>query len=248
MTNIRYLPNAPATEALIDIKVKLPSDFDINIFDSINEDFLLRNFPEKEKQDEYSAKFGVEDARPVAKTSTKGTRGFFYKSEDGKNIAQFRKDGFTFNRLKPYTRWKEILSNAKRLWNIYLEYAKPVKITRIGTRYINHIKLPLPIEDFSEYLTAPPQIPEGMPKFFNGYLSRIRLKDPSQNIDVNVTQAIEEGTEENTITLILDIDAFINKPFSPEDQEVWEAFGKLRNMKNQVFFSSLKEKTLNMFS
>ncbi len=38
-----------------------------------------------------------------------GIQGYFYKSDDGKNIARFRKDGFTFSRLKPYTDWESVL-------------------------------------------------------------------------------------------------------------------------------------------
>lgn len=246
MTEVRHLPKAPITEALIDLKVKISPDFDINIFDSIDEKFLEK-FPLKEKQEEYSAKFSVKETKPITKTGTKSIKGFFYKSEDGKNIVQFRRDGFTFNRLKPYTEWREIRNNAKRLWEIYLKYANPVKVTRIGTRYINHIKIPLPIKDFSSYLTAPPQVPEGMPQLFSGYLSRMRLKEPSENIDVNVTQAIEEGTEKGIVTLILDIDAFSNRIFDPDEPNIWKNFEILRNIKNQVFFSSLTPKTINMF-
>ncbi len=48
----------------------------------------------------------------------------FSKTPDRLNVAQFRRDGFTFNRLRPYTKWEEIRPEALRLWQLYTAKAK----------------------------------------------------------------------------------------------------------------------------
>ncbi len=244
MAEIRHLPNAPITEALIDIRTKLPKGFDISGFENLSEKALER-LPKKEVQSEYSAKLNIKE-KNISTDPEQTKRGVFYRSEDEKNIVQFRRDGFTFNRLKPYTNWEDIIDEAKTYWQIYQKHGQPVKITRLGTRYINHIKLPLPINDFSDYMTSPPQIPEGMPNLLNSYLSKISLQEPSNQIHVNVIQAIEKGEKDKYITLIFDTDSFINKMFEP-DSNIWSKFDDLRKMKNKVFFNSLTEKTINLF-
>lgn len=244
MAETTYLNNAPITEALIDIRAKLPSDFDIEVFKSLDE-VDLEKFPLKEKQKEFSANFKVERDKPLIKSASEDIRGYIYRSEDQKNIVQFRRDGFTYNRLKPYTKWEDVIDVAKNLWSIYVKYAKPLKVTRIGTRYINQIKLPFPVRDFSDYMAAPPQNPYKNGSI-SGYLNRIKLTDKQEEIDVNITQTLEKGTEKETITLLLDIDAFINREYDPDDFKIWNHFEKLRIKKNDVFFDSITPKTINL--
>ena len=74
---------------------------------------------------------------------------------------QFRINGFTFNRLKPYTSWGDILPQVKDLWSLYIDIASPESITRIAVRYINNIEIPKPDNIvFSDYLKVPPKIPD----------------------------------------------------------------------------------------
>ena len=240
------LTNPPITEALVDIRVKHPSGFNINSFDDLNED-KLRDFPVKELQNEYSADVKVKpDKEPHLSAKSRGIRGFIYKTEDKKNIVQFRKDGFTFNRLKPYTNWEEFIAIAEKLWGIYLEKSTPLKVTRIATRFINQIKLPLPIEDFSDYMTTPPQNPLKN-DVITGFLSRIQLHDLKDEIRTNIIQTLEKGTEAGEITLLLDIDTYISKDFSPQENLFWNRFDKLRKKKNDLFYSSITEKTINLY-
>lgn len=245
MAEKKYLPNAPITEALIDIRAKLPDDVDVHTFKVLDEPFLNK-FPQQEIQNKITADFRVEKNKPLIDAKSEGVKAYIYRSEDKKNIVQFRRDGLTYNRLKPYTNWEELIFAAKELWDIYTKHSKPLTVTRIATRYINHIKLPLPLNDFSQYMTVPPKNPiKNNP--ISSYLNRIKIFDAEQEIGVNITQALEKGADKKSITLLLDIDAYINKNFDPTDSLIWDNFEKLRNKKNDVFFSSLTDNTINMF-
>jgi uncharacterized protein (TIGR04255 family) len=167
MAKITQLTNAPITEAIIDFRIEPEKEFPL---DKLSE---LKNkiggiYPKHEPRNLIESRFEIEPSQRQISQSTKekGLYGFFFKSEDEKTITQFRVNGFTFNRLKPYTSWDMIFSEAKRLWNFYVDIICPELVTRIAVRYINHMNLPLtaPVEGFSRYLTAPPPVPGDLPK------------------------------------------------------------------------------------
>ncbi len=115
----RHLKNAPLTEALIDIRVSLPSIFDPEEFLSLSND-ISEKYTKSEPRQLFTATFGLEAGKPFTKpTESKGIHGYICKSEDGKDVVQFRIDGFTFSRLNPYSEWGTVLSEAKRLWLIF---------------------------------------------------------------------------------------------------------------------------------
>ena len=66
------------------------------------------------------------------------------KSHDGLSIAQFRIDGFTYNRLRPYPSWEDILPEAIRLWRIYVATVVPEGIARAAVRYVTALNCRLP--------------------------------------------------------------------------------------------------------
>ncbi len=65
-----------------------------------------------------------------------------YVSEDEVKLVQFRLDGFTFNRSKPYTSWEQVFPEAFGLWKEYVSLAAPEFVNRIAVRYINRLDLP----------------------------------------------------------------------------------------------------------
>ena len=93
--------------------------------------------------------------------------------------------------MEPYQDWKSIRDEAKRLWDIYSPIAGIEAISRIAVRYINALKIPLPLSDFREYLTASPEVPEGLPQAVSDYLSRLVIHDPTLNVNCNLTQALQ---------------------------------------------------------
>ena len=119
MVDIRHLSNAPIAEALIDLRVQLPVDFDIKSFEVLKNK-LNKEYPYVEEQRSFQGKLGLESGKPISEIFDRGHIGYIFKSNDELNIAQFRIDGFTFNRLKPYTTWEDIHDKTEQLWNDYI--------------------------------------------------------------------------------------------------------------------------------
>lgn len=247
MAKKRHLANAPITEAIIDFKAKLPLDFKVEQF-SILKEKLSDRYPILEGHKEIQTGMEIKDGIQVAQfTKDMGLQGFFFKSADKCNVAQFRVNGFTFNRLKPYTSWDEVFKEASELWGIYVETASPELITRIAVRYINHLKLPLPMTEISQYLTAPPPIPDDIPKNVISFLTRVVVDDPKLGLMANIIQVLEKSVDPHYAMVIIDIDVYKQDEFKIDDEQIWSIFKKLRNMKNTIFFNSITEDAAELF-
>jgi uncharacterized protein (TIGR04255 family) len=247
MAKNRHLKNAPITEAVIDFRTKLPSEFNIKDFLSLKQEFRDR-FPKIQERRFIKSEFKIPDGTHVPTIKKdEGIHGYFFRPEDGKKVAQFRIDGFTFSLLKPYTEWKIFRDEAIELWKFYLDKSLPEALTRIALRYINHLEIPLPITNFSEYLTAPPNVPKDLPGDISGFLSKVVISDPKLDISANIIQALEKSINPNYIIIILDIDVYKQKDFGIKNGDIWSTFDKLRDFKNEIFFNSITEKTARLF-
>ena len=242
MPTPRHLRNAPITEALLDIRVKAaqatnPANFSLP-------PSLQDAFPKREELRAATIELQFTPKKPPA-VEEHGLQGFFFKSEDERVIAQFRTDGFTLNRLKPYTSWDDFFSRAKELWNSYIATAHPEAVTRVALRYINHIPLPSDGGHLANYMRVPPQIPEELPQDLGAFFWRITIHNVEESLSAHITQSLEFSNE--VFTLLIDIDAFRNVDWTPNDPRVYEALNSLRGFKNRIFFGLLTDEAIRRF-
>jgi uncharacterized protein (TIGR04255 family) len=250
MAQPRPLDKPPVREAIIDIAIipQLPPDK--LLFEPFVE-VLRRDFPVVEQTRRFSGEFEIlPDQSLVPKPTLEEFHGYLFRTDDRLNVAQFRVDGFSFNKLAPYKDWEEVFPKALELWKIYLEHLKPQKISRLAVRYVNEIKLPLGNKGIEEFLERPPRLPENFSKgsLINYFLDRLGFFDSDLRVSVNLTQAYEGVFNEEGISIILDIDCYTNEDVSPKDFEsLREVFGRLRALKNQIFFGSITEEAVKLF-
>ena len=117
--------------------------------------------------------------------------GWVYRADAA--VAQFRVDGFTFNKLEPYTTWENVFGEAARLWQIYAQTAQPLEIARLAVRYINRLRLPGPAE-LGQYLEAPPVLPPPIPQAVREFLTRIIVED-GNGASAILIQALEASLD-----------------------------------------------------
>src|SRR3972149_10406421 len=128
------LPNAPITEALVDIRCKLPKGFKVDQFKSIGSK-ITREYPIEKTMKFHETKIDVKDREQSVPTPDK-INGYRYESSNGTKIVQLRDDGFTFNRLKPYKNWDEVREEALQLWSYYKELVQPVFISTRNYQFL----------------------------------------------------------------------------------------------------------------
>jgi len=173
--------------------------------------------------------------------------GLWLKSEDEKTIAQFRPDGFTLNRLKPYTSWDLISVEALRLWAVYLDLAKPQAVTRLALRYINHLNLPGPVADLAEYIVEAPRLPGTTPGVITTFRSHLTLEYPESQMKANVNRVLETSIETSGPSILFDIDVYRPGPIDPRGGVLPEALLRLRDYKNRIFFEGITERLARDF-
>lgn len=239
-------PNAPITEAILDIRVDLPEDVTLAKLGTFH-DYVMDRFPEKQERISFTAGFKI--SQDVSKSLSASGRpdGYFFKSPSEQKIVQARLDGFTFNKLKPYENWDLFSSEAHDLWSTYFKVATPVKITRIALRYINRIEIPLPLKDFKEYILTVPEIAPQLPQGLSNFFMSLEIPNPDIEATAIITQTMETFTDDKRLAFIFDIDVFQSKVYSGNKTGMWDEFEKLRLYKNDIFFNSVTEKTKELF-
>ncbi len=250
MSKHTVFPNAPITEALLDIQVLLPKDTTLDILESIY-DTVKSEFPQKEEllfiEGKINMKKQTMSAAEESTNTTVKTNGFRFRSLESNKLIQSRLDGFTFNKLKPYDNWELFVKEARSLWDSYKEVAKPEKVLRLGLRYINRIDIPLPFKNFSEYILNPPQLSPELPQSLSNFFTRVVVPFDEIQADAIITQTIQNPTEKQKLPFIFDIDVYKEIQHEINDDEIWDNFEKFRKIKNDIFFNSLTKKTKEMF-
>jgi uncharacterized protein (TIGR04255 family) len=247
MKQYPHLSSTPIVEALIDIRVKPSSDFDMVAFLPLRAR-LAAKYPQVQEVSDFQLstewKPGTE---PRASGQVGSVRSHLLRSDDGRLVSQFRRDGFTFSRLNPYSSWEEVFSEAWLLWKLYLETARPVEISRLAVRYIN--RLSLPGTNLDLYMKTGPVLAEGWPSDIGAFLSRLVLLDLENQITINIVQLLEPQTDPNqsVFPVIFDIDAFQDVSLSADDVTIAERFAKLRETKNRIFFEGLTPEAIELF-
>ena len=246
MLTPRHLKRAPIKEAIIDFRVKRRPEFKVEDFLRLK-NTLAAEFPVVEERFLFEGELNIGPSHPVPQfTSAKELDGYWFKSPDGLNIAQFRRDGFTFSRLEPYTSWEEVFPKAWQLWLLYIETGAAEFVTRIALRYINKLVIPISTRDLAVYLTALPPAPEGFSGDIASFLTRLVLNTRDNDVTANITQALEKGDDPQNMTVILDIDVYKLKEFEIEDSAIRSVFDSLHDLKNNIFFSSITEEAARL--
>lgn len=248
MAQSKHLKNAPVTEALVDLRASPTVDFTkVDVLTRLKE-ALSDRYPNHKVTRAFEAKLEIRAGQPPVPTSSEGLHGYFFESPQGRDIAQFRVDGFTYNRLKPYTDGESVVNEALRLWSLFVEVAKPLALSRVALRYINTIGLSDSLDALTQYLTRVPTASEGSPGTLQSFLSRVETLDPGTGLRVSTTQALRPGLPAESINLVLDIDASCMRELGISPEELRPILNELRKLKNAVFFGSITEKTVGMFA
>lgn len=250
MAEYRHLSNAPINEALIDIKVKFNSTITKEKFEAFcNQEEIASIFPKcnPRRRDKIQSEFSTANPPKITSDSEDYARLCF--SDDGKSIIQPRQDGFSYNRLNPYTSWNDIKPKAVKYWNLYKDFFNPLEVTRLAVRYINKLSLPIkcesPISDYSEYISTIPSIPSKMNNTCKHFFMRLVIphKSNESHAIITVLQPEEKKQHEN-IPMIFDVDVILEKTFKISDETIWDHIEELKKYENSIFFESLEEKLL----
>jgi uncharacterized protein (TIGR04255 family) len=242
------LKNPPIVEAVLDIDCDLPADFNIEAINSDAAAALAEEYPKAEKQFLHQAGVTV-DSGAGPKFTIHGDVKLQFFSEDKKQAIQFRRNGFSFNRLAPYQDFSDYLPSIAKSWDHFVRLAKPSVVRRIALRYINRIQVPG--EDGKVYLprffSCAPTLPNKTSLEFISFINQYEVQDSQSGNQANIILTSEEFDGARG-TFILDIEVFSSKNFEAASFTSFaDTIKSLRSLKNTIFENSLTPECLSFF-
>ncbi len=244
----KHLPNAPIREALVDFRLVARKPFDRPGNRDALGQRLAPHYTSCEEMRRAEAHLGFQKGRPILQSASENAfLGYAFRSADGKDVAQFRVDGFTYNRLAPYVSGDHLIAEAVRLWPLYLEAADPGETKRIAVRYINQMDS-ASLGAALEWLAAPPPQPVGGLPEIGAFSTRFVSLDPKLDLSIITTSSLGPPMGGN-FRLVLDVDASITRDFRSDDVAgLRVVLEQLRELKNRAFFESISERAVERYS
>lgn len=240
----------PIVEAVVDINCDLPPSFDLSKLLPAARDAYRETYPQFRNKIHLHTEFqDTGESQEITKAERSVDAIQFY-SEDSKQLCQIRRNGFSFNRLAPYTQFSDYQSEIFRTWDLFKNFAKPISIKNVQMRYINRIPIPCGDSPVSldEYFTTVPELPDEMGLQHHECFARHVTSDP-QTGEVVVLVFAVEPFKDNLFSVLLDINVVSNYEIRPEDtQGLEKALKSLRNLKNRVFGLTLTPKCHQLLS
>lgn len=238
-TKLHY-SHSPLTEAVIDLRVKLPEQTTLEILASLQQG-QEGTYPTRKNQILMQGQ--LSDDPDVPPTVSRTHIGYRFISQDERQVVQVRLDGFTFSRLTPYESWESFRDEARRWWTLYRAETQPETVQRIAVRYINRLDIPLPLDDFKEYLRTVPEVSPDLPQELSGYFMQLHIPQENLRAMLQLNEAIVPPPRPEVASVMLDIDLFRSDDVPSQEADLWALFEQLRQRKNEIFEACITERT-----
>jgi len=241
--------HSPIVEAVLDIDCDQPSGGQLEQVESAARNCYSDRYPQVRSQIVQEHQFEIKGGEQPIMSVRGVLAAFQFLQNDGKQLVQVRAQGFSFNRLEPYTGFEELLAEVERTWRLYVKIASPVQVRSIRLRYINRILLPLTDGrvDLDEYLKSGPKLPDEERLAFGSFLNQqiaIEKCTGHQAVTVLTTQPVED----DKLPLIFDNSVTASEPQESTDwPSILQNIQALRDLKNHIFERTLTAKCLNLF-
>jgi uncharacterized protein (TIGR04255 family) len=245
---ILQLRNPPIVEAVLDIDCDLPPGFDLAALEAASRAALRDQYPKFRTQ--VMQEHRIEMNADALNTSTRrAVQALQFLHEDERQLVQVRANGFSFNRLAPYTTLNDYLPEIERTWHQYAGLASPIQIRVIRLRYINRILVPMttPTVNLDEFLKIGPRLPDEENLTLSAFLIQQAAVEKGTGHEVNLVLTAQAPADEN-LPVILDITVASRVNAEPSDwPTVVATIAALRRLKNHVFQNTLTDKCIELF-
>ena len=243
------LAKSPIIEAVLDIECDLPPGQQLADLENVARERYRDRYPKFQTQLLQEHKIESKPREEPKLSVRRGIQALQFLQEDGKQLVQVRNEGFSYNRLSPYTSFDDYLPEIQRCWQSYVELAAPVQIRIVRLRYINRILVPL-IDgrvELDNYLRTGPRLPDEKTLRLSGFVNQQSAIEfeTGNRVNILLTALPPEG---ETLPVILDNSAAAMGPGEPKDWPwILSKVMALRELMNQVFRNSLSESCLHLF-
>jgi uncharacterized protein (TIGR04255 family) len=191
-----------------------------------------------------------ESKADVLKHSTKRIiQALQFLKDDEKQLMQVRRQGFSFNRLAPYSSLDDYLAEIRNSWHLFQGIVAPAEIRAVRLRYINQIMLDFPSKniDLDAYFRVGPKLPDENNMRFAGFVNQHTAIEESTGYQV-FTVLASQIQENDKLPIIFDICVTsIKTAESVNWNWILSEIQSLRSLKNRIFRNTLTETCLNLY-
>jgi len=243
------LSSPPIVEAVVDIDCDMPPGLEIAALEAPARDLLRDRYPKFRTQLVYEHQIKRQGTAPPEMSVRHAVQALRFFHDDEKQLVQVRLQGFSFNRLAPYSSLDDYSPEIERTWRLFVQLAGPVQVRLIRLRYINRILLPATAGrvDLDHYLRLGPKLPDEDNLTLAGFLHQHTAVEVGTRNQVNIVLTAQP-VENEKLPIILDIETFEPLHVEPNDwSSIRAKIQSLRNLKNMVFKKSLTRRCLKLF-
>jgi uncharacterized protein (TIGR04255 family) len=244
------LRNPPIVEAVFDVDCDLPPALDLAALEQPSRALFADAYPKHQKQHIHEVNIEAAESKPPSATTRRmGIQALQFRSDDEKQLVQVRAQGFSFNRLAPYTSLDDYLPEIERTWRLYADLVSPIRIRALKLRYINRILLPMTKSavDLDKFLKIGPRLPDEEAFTLNGFLSQQSAVEKDTGLQMSLVLTAQDP-EGDKLPVILDITVASAASTEPTDwSKMKTAIDALRRLKNRLFENSLTPKCIKLF-
>lgn len=243
------LPNAPIVEAVLDIECDLKPGQQLADLEEPAREIFRESYPKLRQNFFHEHQIEQKPDAPLEVLSRQGLQALQFLNNDEKQLIQIRRQGYSFNRLAPYSSLDDYLPEIERTWRLYVNLVNPVQVRLIRLRYINRILLPMEegLVELDDFFKTAPHLPEEDKLQFVGFLNQHVAveKDTGNQVNILLTTQPFEGDK---LPVIFDNTVVAQRSGEPSDWTfVLTTIGMLRELKNRIFRDALTEKCLDLF-
>jgi uncharacterized protein (TIGR04255 family) len=242
----RHYDRAPIREAIIDIQIEPSASVTVANFAS------AQITPPQGYEDRKLLMMGEVQSHlkegQLTATAKQDEMGYVFIGGQGKHVAQFRVNGFTFSRLAPYQTWKQLREEAKLLWKSFRQIVGPLPVVRVGLRYLNQLDIPTPLRDFRDFVRSYPEVSSDLTQEINQFFMQVQIPQADIGAMLILNEFLVPPTGPNVVSLVLDIDVFKQGLGFESDDDVWNTLETLRLRKNLIFEGCITNNTRELIS
>jgi uncharacterized protein (TIGR04255 family) len=250
MTESKFkLLRPPIVEAVIDLECDMPPSFKLTSVEQKAHKVFDDTYPKSRVH--FIEEHRIQSTQDKASTHSlkREAQGLQFLTEEENQIVQVRTNGFSFNRLAPYSTLDEYLEEIKRTWQLFISIAAPVRVRFVRLRYINRIIIPLDSGslELEDYFQVSPRLPDTNKLVFTSFVNQHTAVEVDTKYQVNIVLA-SQLMEDKIFPVILDICVAANEGAEVSDWAWIESkIQALRSLKNRIFENTLTAKCLSLF-
>jgi uncharacterized protein (TIGR04255 family) len=201
-------------------------------------DRFSSNFPKIELQQKIDIE--VTDAGANAKATPVG---FKMTSSNALDIVLMQVNQFGSSRMAPYEGWEKFIRTAKANYDDFTKIVGRKTITRIACRFINRLDIPVAeMEgvDILEFVRFGVSMPEELSKIIGPF--SVAANFIVDDVKILAQCGVSPPALLDHLSLMLDIDSFVDSNIKPHKDIIWEVAIALRAAKNRVFETSITDR------